>query len=87
MFGWICSTGQVSDGDRLEAFEAVIGSPFADLILGSSLMNILAGRGGNDVIRGLVCRRPALRRDGNDRLDGGPGVTTSARAGPAPTLS
>jgi Ca2+-binding RTX toxin-like protein len=66
-------TGQVSDGDRLDAFEAVIGSPSADRILGSSLMNVLAGRGGDDVIRGLAAGDLLFGGNGDDQLDGGPG--------------
>ncbi len=66
-------TGQVSDGDRLEAFEAVMGSPSRDRILGSSLMNVLAGRGGDDVIRGLSADDLLLGGEGDDLLNGGPG--------------
>jgi Ca2+-binding RTX toxin-like protein len=67
-------TGEVSDGDRLEAFLAVTGSPFADRIRGTSLPNMLAGGAGDDVIRGLGADDQLLGGDGNDILDGGSGA-------------
>jgi Ca2+-binding RTX toxin-like protein len=66
-------TGDASNGDRVHAFEAVIGSPFADRILGADVRNILAGRGGNDVIRGLDAGDQLLGGEGDDLLNGGPG--------------
>jgi Ca2+-binding RTX toxin-like protein len=50
--------------DVLAAIEHVLGSPFADVLVGDSFDNLLRGAGGNDFVTG---------RGGNDTLDGGAG--------------
>ena len=50
--------------DRLAAINAVIGSPFADLLVGDQFANELSGDAGNDTIRG---------GRGADVINGGPG--------------
>jgi Ca2+-binding RTX toxin-like protein len=50
--------------DKISNFEGIIGSPFADTLLGTSANNILLGGAGNDVLNGL---------GGIDTLDGGDG--------------
>lgn len=51
-------------GDRYSAIEGLIGSAFADLLIGDKGRNILEGRGGNDRLEGGA---------GNDTLIGGAG--------------
>lgn len=67
-------TGFVSNGDLLEGFESVIGSPFADRIGGSTLPNLISGHDGADVITGLGGFDTLLGGAGDDHLDGGGGT-------------
>jgi len=55
--------------DYLNGFENIIGSAFADLLIGDSGTNTITGGGGDDVLRG---------NRGNDTLDGGAGADDRA---------
>jgi Ca2+-binding RTX toxin-like protein len=54
---------------QIGGIEAVEGSPFADLLLGTAGADTLRGMGGNDVVEG---------RGGADALDGGAGSDTAS---------
>jgi Ca2+-binding RTX toxin-like protein len=58
--------------DTLSGVNAVKGSAFGDVLIGSIADNILEGRGGDDSITGGV---------GNDRINGGVGSDTAVYAG------
>ena len=66
-------TGFASNGDLLERFYSVIGSPFADRIGGSRFPNLISGHDGADVITGLGGFDTLLGGAGDDHLDGGIG--------------
>jgi Ca2+-binding RTX toxin-like protein len=73
--------GVVSNGDRLDRIEAVVGSPFGDTIRGARVANVLFGRAGEDVIGGLAADDLLFGGNGSDHLDGGPG-TDECHGGP-----
>jgi Ca2+-binding RTX toxin-like protein len=61
--------------DQLAGFEALIGSPYNDVLTGTDAGGLIQGRDGDDVLTG---------RGGNDALDGGSGSdTASYRPAPA----
>ena len=69
--------------DALSGIESVVGSRFADTLIGDGARNRLRGEGGDDVILGLGDRDVLLGGDGDDvlrghggddRLDGGAGT-------------
>lgn len=64
-------TGGFARGDTLQFIENVIGSNFADTLIGGAGTNILVGLGGNDTIHG----------GGNDRLYGDSGNDTVSGLG------
>ena len=66
--------GRVSNGDRVDAIQAVIGTSFEDRIVGTGTMNVLSGRGGDDLLRGLAAGDRLLGGDGDDRIEGGAGA-------------
>jgi serralysin len=68
--------------DTLSSFERVIGTdslypgfaPYSDLIFGSSVANIIEGRGGNDYLEGFGGNDVIYGETGNDILSGGEGA-------------
>lgn len=58
------ATGASSDSDTITNIEAVIGSNYADMLIGDALNNVLISGAGDDVISGGM---------GNDGIDGGTG--------------
>jgi Ca2+-binding RTX toxin-like protein len=66
------STGEGTDA--LSLFENVSGSPGADRLTGSDVVNLLQGVGGNDTILGLGANDRLVGASGNDSLTGGAGT-------------
>jgi Ca2+-binding RTX toxin-like protein len=64
------STGE--GADTLIGIEDVLGSAFADTLMGTEGWNVLSGGAGDDLLVG---------RGGSDRLDGGDGIDTVSYAG------
>jgi Ca2+-binding RTX toxin-like protein len=71
------STGEAVDGfcghDRIAGIEAVVGSQFADTIIGNFAPNYLSGADGDDRIEGLEEADLLAGGLGEDELDGGEG--------------
>ena len=63
-FGW----------DRMQQFENILGSAFADLLSGNSGANTLLGGNGNDRLVGRSGNDTLNGGSGTDSCDGGPGV-------------
>jgi Ca2+-binding RTX toxin-like protein len=64
-------TSTLVSTDTLSNFENVIGSPFADTLLGSSAGNVFDGGDGNDSIEGVSGANTLSGGDGLDTLNGG----------------
>lgn len=67
-------SGGDADGDVLSGIEGVLGSEYADQLIGDAGSNTLLGADGNDFLTGGV---------GVDSLDGGTGIDTASYAGSA----
>jgi Ca2+-binding RTX toxin-like protein len=65
------ATGQGKD--RLRSIESVIGSQYADVIVGDSGPNRIDGGAGNDRLYGLAGGDRLIGNSGSDHADGGPG--------------
>ncbi len=59
--------------DTLSDFEAVVGSPYADTLLGNAGRNTLSGGAGNDTIITVTGLAAVAPGGGFDRVDGGSG--------------
>ncbi len=62
--------------DRISNFQSVIGTPFADTLLGGAANETLEGGAGEDTLSGGDGNDSLLGGDGNDTLDGGSGTNT-----------
>ena len=60
--------------DALSLFENISGSPGADRLTGSDVVNLLKGVGGNDTILGQGANDRLVGAGGNDSLTGGTGT-------------
>lgn len=58
-------------GDKYSGVENLIGSAFADLLIGNTGVNKVEGRNGNDYLSGLAGKDTLLGGNGNDFLEGG----------------
>lgn len=58
----------------VQGIEDVVGTRYADTLLGDSRPNRLSGRDGNDVLRGRAGADVLAGGSGRDRVDGGPGA-------------
>ena len=79
------TSGSNSDGDTLVSIENVVGSQFADRLIGSTDGSSVEGLGGDDIIVGFggsdalfggAGNDRIVSRDGGDLLDGGDGDDT-----------
>ena len=65
-YGW-------ADGDQLSGIENVVGTKYADTLLGDGNANVLTGNAGDDVLKGGAGNDRLFGGDGNDILMGGAG--------------
>ncbi|WP_395612225.1 type I secretion C-terminal target domain-containing protein [Allosphingosinicella sp.] len=73
------ATGLANDvggNDRFRNIEGVVGSAYADTLLGAGANDFLEGAGGNDVISGGAGDDTILGDTGDDQLTGGAGADT-----------
>jgi Ca2+-binding RTX toxin-like protein len=68
------STGGTAEGDVNSGFENLVGSNFADTLLGDAGNNILRGGLGNDLLTGAAGNDTVLGGGGADTMDGGTGT-------------
>ncbi len=65
------ATGQLGTVDTVTQVENVVGSRFADTLIGTAGPNRLEGLGGDDIVTGAAGADTLLGLGGNDSLDGG----------------
>lgn len=80
------ATGGDASGDILSAIENISGSFGKDVLTGSTLANVLLGRGGDDLLDGGVNADHLIGGSGQDRLIGGQGVDILEGRGGADTF-
>ena len=75
-------TGGHAEGDQLYSIEGLIGSAFADLLLGDDQRNVFRGGGSADQFLGQSgMTRSTAKAGSNDWLDGGAGSDLLAGSG------
>ncbi|MCC1491037.1 calcium-binding protein [Cognatishimia sp. F0-27] len=70
-------SGGDAEGDRVSDMENVIGTDFADIIVGDNTENDLYGRDGEDTLRGEDGNDTLASGSDADTLDGGAGLDTA----------